>query len=227
MLSKFLFDSAFPNGAYSHSFGFESYLSWRDIKDIKSYQKWLEAYILNNFTLGDGVVYVIACAFKDKKLSLLKLAKAANSSILAYENRMANIAMARSILSNTEFMHGEDAKWYAKICDRCDEFANPAVSFALLSDKVMIQEYAYSTIISLTQNATRAIPLAYKKSNELIYKNIDLAKKSAQKSINLAKNIIEKGYFSLNLSDEILVSHHEVDISMFAHEELDFRLFMS
>lgn len=226
MLSYFLFDSAFPNGAYSHSFGFESYLSWKNINDIKSYQKWLQAYMLYNFATNDGVVYEIAYKFKDKKLSLLKLAKAANLSILSYENRLANITMARSTLNNTEFIHDEILKWYSHMC-KYDEFANIAVANALLSKENMLEQYTYSTIKALTQNATRAIPLPYKKSNELIYKNINLCKMVASKSKNLAQKIAKSGYFSLNLSKNIFTSHHELDMAMFAHEKINFRLFMS
>ncbi|MCI6988371.1 MAG: hypothetical protein MR902_02220 [Campylobacter sp.] len=226
MLSDFLFDSAFPNGGYSHSFGLESYISWGDVSGVDSYQKWLEAYMLGIFAPSDGAVYTLACEFKDKPLSLLKLARAANASISSLENHQAAIMMARATLKNTEFMHDDTLKWYNKVATN-DKFASPAIVFALLSGTNMLDQYAYATIKTLTQNATRAIPLAYKKSNELIHKNANLAKISAQKANLVAKDIIDKGFFSLNHSFKIFASHHELDIAMFSHESVSFRLFMS
>ncbi|MBJ6718665.1 hypothetical protein JG672_08800, partial [Campylobacter jejuni] len=56
MLGQFLFDSAFANGAYSHSFGLESYISWGVVKDASSFQKWLESYMLDVFATSDGAI---------------------------------------------------------------------------------------------------------------------------------------------------------------------------
>lgn len=227
MINQFLFDSAFPNGGYSHSFGFESYISWGEIRDISTYEKWLESYMLNIFAMSDGAIYCIAYALKDQKLTLLKLARAANASISSYENLQALIAMTKSTLNNTEFMHDDHVKWYVKVIEKDDKFANPAVAFALLSKTQSLENYAYATIKTLMINATRAVPLAYKKSNELIFSRQDLAKKVASKSKSIAKEFIQKGYFSLNDSSKIFATHNELDMAMFAHEKLNFRLFMS
>ena len=230
MVGQFLFDSAFANGAYSHSFGLESYISWGKVKDSKSYQLWLERYMLDVFAVSDGAVYAMACMLKDKKLSLLKLARVAISSISSVECRAGTISMARATLKNTEFMHNELAKWYYSVSED-DKYAHPAIAFAVLSSS-MSSEYAYSTIKTLTQNATRAIPLSYKKSSELLHINIELANKSAKKSFEVAEKALSRGYFSLNnlddsLANTIFSTHHELDIAMLAHEKLDFRLFMS
>lgn len=226
MLSHFLFDSAFANGAYSHSFGLESYISWGLVKDSTSYQEWLRTYMLNVFAPSEGAIYAIASQLKHKRLSLLKLARVANVSILSAESRMAAISMARASLKNTEFMHDDLAKWYFKICQN-DDFIYPAIAFSVLVSNMDV-EYAYASIKNLTQNATRAIPLSYKKSSQLLYENIGLAKETANKAKQIAKITLDKGYFSLNnCSDNLFASHHELDLAAFAHEKLDFRLFMS
>lgn len=227
MLGQFLFDSAFANGAYSHSFGLESYISWGVIKDASSYQKWLENYMLNIFATSEGAVYAMACSLKDKKLSLLKLAKAANASIASAECRAGSISMARATLKNTEFMHNDLASWYYKASQK-DEFCNLAVTFSVLCED-KLSEFAYASIKTLTQNATRAIPLSYKKSSELLHTNIDLANKAAKKAEEIAKDVLKHGYFSLNYTENthLFATHQELDLAMLAHEKLDFRLFMS
>lgn len=235
MKAQFFYDSTFPNGAYSHSFGLESYISWDVVNNAKTYQVWLESFMLNNFATNEGVVYEMASRLKDKKLSLLKLARVANASITSFESRQAAINMARATLNNTEFMHNEMASWYSKICEN-ELYAHPGVASALVAGD-MGADFAYATIKTLTQNATRAIPLSYKKSCELLFDNIDLAKKADQKSKLLASNLLKKGFFSLknidNSSEEsflnalVFSTHHELELSMLAHERLDFRLFMS
>lgn len=233
MQAQFLFDSAFANGAYSHSFGLESYISWGEINDAQSYQKWLNIYMLNSFAKADGAVYAIASKLKNKKLSLLKLARVANASISSLEARNGAINMARATLKNTNFMHSELAKYYSKICEN-EKFAHPSVAFSVLAPNLSA-ELAYSSIKTLTQNATRAIPLSYKKSCEILYENIQLAKISAQISEKIADEVLKKGYFSLininslknEFKNQAFSSHQELDFSMFAHESLTFRLFMS
>lgn len=225
MLSDFIYDSAFPNGAYSHSFGLESYISWGYVNDVKSYQKWLESYMLDVFAPTDGATYIIASNFLSNKFSLLKLARVYTASITSFESKTAAIATARATLKNTEFMHDENLKWYSTICQR-DEFACTPIVLSMLA-KDLISQYAYSTIKTLTQNATRAIPLSYKKSSELIYINQKLAKEVAKKSEQIAKIFLDKGFFSLNFDSKIFSTHHELDLAMYAHEKLDFRLFMS
>lgn len=226
MLEQFLFDSTFANGAYSHSFGLETYISWGKIKNEQNYQAWLESYMLDVFADSDAAVYILACKLKNNRLSLLKLARVANASIASFESRAAAINMARATLKNTEFMHDDLAKWYFKICSN-EDYAHPAIAFSVLADE-NVESYAYACIKTLTQNATRAIPLSYKKSSELLYKNIDLAKKCAKKAREIANNSLKNNTFNLNNCDYRLFSaHHELDIAMYAHEKLDFRLFMS
>lgn len=226
MTRQFLFDSAFANGAYSHSFGLETYISWGVVKDAKSYEKWLNHYMLDNFANSDFVVYAMGFRLKNKPLSFLKLARSANASILSSECKIAAINTARATLKNTEFMHDDFAKWYFNIC-QSDDFAHPALAFSALSNEIM-PEYAYACIKSLTQNATRAIPLSYKKSSQIIYENKDLAQKVMQKAIKIADENLKNGYFSLNdIKDDIFATHFELDLAMLGHEKVDFRLFMS
>lgn len=235
MKAQFFYDSTFPNGAYSHSFGFESYIAWQAVNNAETYQQWLTSFMLDNFATNEGVVYQMASMLKNKKLSLLKLARVANASITSHEGRQAAINMARATLNNTEFMHDEMANWYSKVCEN-ELYANPGVASALVAGN-MGADFAYATIKTLTQNATRAIPLSYKKSCEILFDNIELAKRVEQKSKKIAETLLQKGFFSLKTLDEstqqsftntsIFSTHHELDLSMLAHERLDFRLFMS
>lgn len=235
MKYQFFYDSAFPNGAYSHSFGLESYISWSMVNDAKTYQTWLESFMMDNFATNEGAVYEMVSMLKNKKISILKLSRVANASITNYEGRQAAINITRATLKNTEFMHDDMACWYSSVCEN-ELYAYPAVASALVAGNKG-GDFAYATIKTLTQNATRAIPLSYKKSCEILFENIALAEKAEAKSKLIASSVLKNNFFSLTnldkcaekfLSDTSLFStHHELDISMLAHEKLDFRLFMS
>ncbi|CAM2794618.1 urease accessory protein UreF [Helicobacter burdigaliensis] len=226
MLGQFLFDSAFANGAYSHSFGLETYISWGKVKDSKSFQEWLSLYMLEVFALQEGVVYILANALKSKPLSLLKLARIANASIMSEENRKGAISIARATLKNTEFLHNDLSHWYYQICQN-EDYVHPAIAFSVLSPEDLIEQYVYASIKTLTQNATRAIPLSYKKSSQILYENLELAREVRQKCYLLAEQVLQKKNINLSVLEDLFVSHQEIDLATFAHEKLDFRLFMS
>lgn len=235
MKAQFFYDSTFPNGAYSHSFGLESYISWSMVNDAKTYQTWLETFMMDNFAPNEGAIYEMVSMLKNKRISILKLSRVANASITNYEGRQAAINIARATLNNTEFMHNEMASWYSKVCEN-ELYAYPAVASALVAGNKG-GDFAYATIKTLTQNATRAIPLSYKKSCKILFENIALAEKVEVKSKLIASSLLKNNFFSLTtldrcvemsfLNTSLFSTHHELDISMLAHEKLDFRLFMS
>lgn len=235
MKSQFFYDSTFPNGAYSHSYGLESYISWSAVNDAKTYQIWLESFMMDNFSTNDGAVYEMVSMLKNKKISILKLACIANASITNYEGKQAAVNIARATLKNTEFMHDDMTCWYSNVCKN-ERYAYPAIASALVAGNKG-GDFAYATIKTLTQNATRAIPLSYKKSCEILFENISLARKVEAKSKLIASKLLDNGFFSLTtldkyteeslLKNSLFSTHHELDISMLAHEKLDFRLFMS
>ncbi|EGL8557810.1 hypothetical protein QL374_003055 [Salmonella enterica] len=235
MKAQFFYDSTFPNGAYSHSFGLESYISWSRVNDAETYQIWLETFMMENFAPNEGAVYEMVSMLKNKKISILKLSRFANASITNHEGRQAAVNIARATLSNTEFMHNEMARWYSKVCEN-ELYAYPAVASALVAGNLG-GDFAYATIKTLTQNATRAIPLSYKKSCKILFDNIALAERVVMRSKLIASSLLKNNFFSLTTLDKyveksflntsIFSTHHELDISMLAHEKLDFRLFMS
>ncbi|NJI14743.1 urease accessory protein UreF, partial [Staphylococcus agnetis] len=38
-------DSQFPTGAFSHSYGLETYIQRNDVDDAASFQNWLEVFL--------------------------------------------------------------------------------------------------------------------------------------------------------------------------------------
>ena len=48
-------DSQFPTGAFSHSFGLETYIQRDTVHDEESFQQWLVLFLNEQLTYADGL----------------------------------------------------------------------------------------------------------------------------------------------------------------------------
>ena len=48
-------DSQFPTGAFSHSFGLETYIQNNIVHDVNSFQQWLTMFLKEQLTYRDGL----------------------------------------------------------------------------------------------------------------------------------------------------------------------------
>lgn len=48
-------DSQFPTGAFSHSFGLETYIQRNDVHDASSFETWLKVFLTEQLTYTDGL----------------------------------------------------------------------------------------------------------------------------------------------------------------------------
>ena len=48
-------DSQFPTGAFSHSFGLETYIQREAVHDTETFIKWLNLFINEQLTYSDGI----------------------------------------------------------------------------------------------------------------------------------------------------------------------------
>lgn len=48
-------DSQFPTGAFSHSFGLETYIQRETVYDTETFIKWLHLFINEQLTYSDGI----------------------------------------------------------------------------------------------------------------------------------------------------------------------------
>lgn len=61
-----LCDSNFPSGAFSHSFGFETYISNEKIYNMETFRDALTVYIQTQLTYTDGLACRLAYDFLEK-----------------------------------------------------------------------------------------------------------------------------------------------------------------
>ena len=116
-----LSDSALPTGGFSHSFGFEQYISRGEIRDAVTFSTWLRVYTANQLTHTDA----LAMRLFYEGLPEADLADRVVASTLPAQLRAADVAMAKRLRTI-----GADALGVPRAET---ELAHPAIEFARIA----------------------------------------------------------------------------------------------
>ncbi|WP_313813460.1 urease accessory protein UreF [Glutamicibacter sp.] len=160
-----LADSALPTGAFSHSFGLESYLETGQVHDEDSFLQWLKHFLDQSLVYTDGLV--VRLAYEAEQLQdVFYLDQLAIAAALPREMREAAtkigtrmLSVANMVFPSTQLQH------YSQAIEQGRCFGHPGIGFALAAKAAqaplpdVLSSYLFSTLTSLTQNAIRAIPL--------------------------------------------------------------------
>ena len=90
-----LSDSAFPSGAFSHSFGLETAIVERDVTDAAAVRAWISTYLEHGLATLDARAFVLG--FRGAA-SLRDLDDVLEASVFATDVRAANRRLARATL---------------------------------------------------------------------------------------------------------------------------------
>ncbi len=214
-----LCDSNFPSGAFSHSFGFETYMYNEKINNEKTFREALCAYIRTQLTYIDG----LAC-----RLTYDFLQKQSRDDVWRLNEILAALCLARETREGTR-MIGE-RMW--KLCreiypfEICNDdkekrdYIHPAIVFAIVCDHLEIPKditvlsYLYTSVQTLVQNAVRGIPLGQTDGQKLL--------------VFVQPYLIEAVQTIDALTEEDLGAVTPgLEIAQMQHEQLSVRLFMS
>ncbi|WP_138443145.1 urease accessory protein UreF [Sinomonas susongensis] len=163
-----LTDSALPTGAFSHSFGLESYLDSEEVRDEPTLLAWLEGFLATQLTYTDAVAVRRACAVVGVGGSAgIEVLDAELTALLVpAQIRAASLKMGRRVLEIAHYAFPSPlAEEYGAAVARGRCAGHYAIAFALagagqgLGEETLVEAYLYSTLTSLTYNAVRAIPL--------------------------------------------------------------------
>lgn len=209
-----LSDSALPTGGFSHSFGFEQYLSRGEITDAATFAEWLEMFIANQLTYTDALLMRMLYDGVDEA----ELADRALACTVPAQVRAADVAMAKRIRAI-----GSDALGVPEPVDTAGdsvEPAHPALEFARISRHHgvscgdAISGHLTATVNTLTQNAVRGIPIG---------------QTHGQRVVASAHAWVEQA-----CADVMTLDHDELgmvapglEIAQMQHEQLRARMFMS
>lgn len=170
-----LCDSNFPTGAFSHSYGLESYIQEDQVHDQATLSEWIDVYINEQLVHSDGLASrLVYDALQEGNLETVwKLDRMLTVQNLPRETREGTQKMGDRMLNLVESLYDVPVlSIYRERINKKLSFGHPAIVFTMIghhlgvSKSTTILYYLYSVISSLVQNAVRAIPLAKRLGRE-------------------------------------------------------------
>ncbi|KLT17483.1 urease accessory protein UreF [Neobacillus vireti] len=224
ILSLFqLCDSNFPTGAFSHSYGLESYIQENKVHNQETFSEWLQVYLNEQLIYSDGLAcHLVYQALEEDNLQKVwKLDRLLTVQNLPRETREGTQRMGERMLNLVESLY--DAPIFSTYRNRIgtkQSFGHPAIVFTMIAQYINVSKaettlfYLYSVVSSLVQNAVRAIPLGQTAGQKIIHQ--------IQGDLATATLKIEQ----LDEEDFGIVSPG-LEMSQMMHERINIRIFMS
>ncbi|GIP28250.1 urease accessory protein UreF [Paenibacillus sp. J23TS9] len=218
-----LCDSNFPTGAFSHSYGLESYIQEDQVHDQTTLSEWLHVYVNEQLVHSDGLASrLVFDALQDGNLETVwKLDRMLTVQNLPRETREGTQKMGDRMLNLVGSLYEVPVlSLYRERINKKQCFGHPAIVFTMIghhlgvSRSTTILYYLYSVISSLVQNAVRAIPLGQTAGQKTIQQFQDVLTEATEK--------IE----SLDEEDFGIISPG-LELSQMKHERVNIRIFMS
>ena len=231
-----LCDSALPTGAFSHSFGLETYICEGVVDDEASFVSWLRALVSTQLTFSEGLGLRLAfeAVVADDWEAIAHLDELLVAQAVPIQVRRAGVTMGRRMLTIARLaLEGTDGgrllSRYAALIDTGDTGnagdtggcrSHPAIVLAIAGYALeapaaaVTAAYLQSSVISLTQNAVRAIPLG---------------QDAGQRAIASVRGDVRAAVRRIGGLDEMDLGAAApgIEISQMRHERQRARMFMS
>ncbi len=217
-------DSAFPIGAYTHSFGMETYIQQDLIHNKETLLNFCRTFLHENLAFGDGIFVkevwqTLATSSHFKRL--YELDAICHSLKLAKESRQGSIKMGRQFLGtaaplcSSSLLH----EWKAAVNDNLTH-GHQAVSYGIYTHiqgiplQIAISSFLYSSLANLIHNAVRAVPLGQTAGVQAIE---EILEDCEQVALDIENRTI----------DDIANQAIGIELASMEHEFLFTRLFIS
>ena len=234
-----LCDSALPTGAFSHSFGLETYICEGVVDGEASFVSWLRALVSTQLTFSEGLGLRLAfeAVAADDWEAIAHLDALLVAQAVPIQVRRAGVTMGRRMLTIARLaLEGTDGgrllSRYAALIDTRDTVdtgdikgsggcrSHPAIVLAIAGYALeapaaaVAAAYLQSSVISLTQNAVRAIPLG---------------QDAGQRAIASVRGDVRAAVRRIGGLDEtdLGAAAPGIEISQMRHERQRARMFMS
>ena len=237
-----LCDSALPTGAFSHAFGLETYIYEGVVDGEASFVSWLRALVSTQLTFSEGLGLRLAfeAVAADDWEAIAHLDALLVAQAVPIQVRRAGVTMGRRMLTIARLaLEGTDGgrllSRYAALIDTgvtgnagdtggtkgsggCR--SHPAIVLAIAGyalgapPAAVAAAYLQSSVISLTQNAVRAIPLG---------------QDAGQRAIASVRGDVRAAVRRIGGLDEMDLGAAApgIEISQMRHERQRARMFMS
>ena len=237
-----LCDSALPTGAFSHSFGLETYICEGVVDGEASFVSWLRALVSTQLTFSEGLGLRLAfeAVAADDWEAIAHLDALLVAQAVPIQVRRAGVTMGRRMLTIARLaLEGTDGgrllSRYAALANTGDTGGtggtgdtkgsgdcrtHPAIVLAIAGyalaapPAAVTMAYLQSSVISLTQNAVRAIPLG---------------QDAGQRAIASVRGDVRAAVRRIGGLDEMDLGAAApgIEISQMRHERQRARMFMS
>ena len=231
-----LCDSALPTGAFSHSFGLETYICEGVVDGEASFVSWLRALVSTQLTFSEGLGLRLAfeAVAADDWEAIAHLDALLVAQAVPIQVRRAGVTMGRRMLTIARLaLEGTDGgrllSRYAALMDTGNAGdtgdtggcrSHPAIVLAIAGyaleapPPAVAAAYLQSSVISLTQNAVRAIPLG---------------QDAGQRAIASVRGDVRAAVRRIGGLDEtdLGAAAPGIEISQMRHERQRARMFMS
>jgi urease accessory protein len=216
-------DSNFPSGAFSHSFGLETYIQEETVYSKETFFEWIRIYLEKQMAYTDG----LACRITfdalqkndtdelwllDQKLFVQSIPKEAREANRRIGERLIRMGIdLYSIPLLEEYLKKIRAK---------ETYGHPGIAFSIICDYLGIEKrqgivtFLYSSMVTLIQNGVRGIPLGQTAGQRILLELQPYLLKTTEKIENLE-------------ADDFGAVAPGIEIAQMRHEGLHTRLFMS
>jgi urease accessory protein len=218
-----LCDSNFPSGAFSHSFGLETYIQDGRVNNKTTFARWLRIYLEKQLIYTDGLACRLAYeAIEQKQLEVLwRLDRVMTVQNIPRESREASRRIGEQMIRiGIDLFSLPLLKEYReRIRAKCS-FGHSAIVFAIVASHLNISmeegilSFLHSSMATLIQNGVRGIPLGQTDGQRLL---LELQPHLLQAAEKIGK---------MDQTDLGAVSPG-LEIAQMHHEHLHVRLFMS
>lgn len=216
-------DSFFPTGAFTQSFGLETYVQEGVISSKEDLVEFLTAYLHEGVATSDGLAMVLAyrAAGRGDLEAIIELDQILAAQKLARESREGSARMGVNMLRlAVELFPSHILSRFHHAVVHGEAYGHHSVVFGLVGQSLSVKEeelalaFTYCSALAMVSSAVRLVPIG-QRDGQLVLKQIQPAIKSAAaKSIGLSKKDIGSASVAL-------------EIRSMQHERLYSRLFMS
>lgn len=216
-------DSNFPSGAFSHSFGLETYIQEEKVIDKETFFLAIKQFLHSQFVYVDGLACRLSYeAIQESRLEKVwQIDKELFALSNARETREGNKRIGRQLVKiMNELYRNELLKDYESRIKAKQIHGHSSIVFAIvclglkIDITTTLSSYLFSTTSSLIQNGVRGIPLGQTDGQKLL--------------CEIQPFLCEKVEEIMHLSeDEFGACAPGLEIAQMIHEQLSVRLFMS
>ena len=217
-------DALFPIGAYSHSYGLETYIQKNLIKDMDSAYEYLKSNLMSNFLYSELLSIYLAYEYAERNNTkrIIEIDNILNNSKSSKEVRIASQKLGsrfiKTLISTNVKYKNDNFINYVKSSENL--LPTHTVSYGVFCQSVGIEKeraiegFLYSYTSSTITNCVKSIPLSQTQGQQLLYKSHDIFEEVINKLDELT-------------IDDLCLSTPGFDIRCMQHENLYSRLYMS